>query len=129
MRITVLLITSLFTLPAASDTACQSQFTVVADCYETRGRAQAYNGTPSIRIWKVGTSRLLGIKDDHFEHLPIVVKENIEFGVKIFADFVVCPLSPDQPGHMQIVCVESAKNIRIEDYREDTNNPKITMIK
>lgn len=32
-----------------------------SSCYWTHGRIGFYNGTPAIRLWKVGTNRLLGI--------------------------------------------------------------------
>jgi hypothetical protein len=35
----------------------------------------------------------------------------------VFADFEICPLEPERKGEMQAVCIESAKNIFIEqDY-------------
>ena len=34
----------------------------------------------------------------------------------IFADFEVCPLEPEKPNVMQAACIESAKNIFVEDY-------------
>jgi len=33
---------------------------------------------------------------------------------RIFADFEVCPLEPEEAGVMQRVCIESAKNIFVE---------------
>jgi hypothetical protein len=32
----------------------------------------------------------------------------------IYADFEVCPLEPEKPGVMQAACIESAKDIDIE---------------
>ncbi len=34
-----------------------------------------------------------------------------DFDDVVYADFVVCPLTAEKPGVMQIVCVESATNI------------------
>ncbi len=34
---------------------------IAAQCYWTRGRLAFYKGTPSLRLWKIGTRRLLGI--------------------------------------------------------------------
>jgi hypothetical protein len=32
-----------------------------AACYWAHGRLSAYDGTPSFRLWKIGTRRILGI--------------------------------------------------------------------
>jgi hypothetical protein len=92
-------------------------------CYWTHGRLSAYNGTPTMRLWKIGTKRILAIHsgpgfklgDDH-ENLEPEMPENVEralnpFQNVVFADFEVCPLEPERPGVMQDVCIESAKNI------------------
>ena len=84
---------------------------------------QAANKKPSVRIWKVGTTRILGVKNQNLENLPTKVKEAFSFGAFVFADYLVCPLTKDKPGHMQMVCVESMTNIRIEGYREKPKVP------
>ena len=99
-----------------------------ASCYWTRGRLGLANGNPSIRMWKVGTKRILGIysgpstwpprtnEDSESPELPANIEKlgDALDGGNIFADFEVCPLAPDRPGRMQAVCIESAKNIFIE---------------
>jgi hypothetical protein len=104
---------------------CSTHEDLADMCYQTRGRLQVTNGTPGLRIWKVGTNRILGISGG--EQSPIAPEELLEylrFGVYIFGDFLVCPFEKDKPGWMQPVCIESAKNIRIEDYRGDSAAPK-----
>ena len=107
---------------------CETNYRIVDECYETRGRLQTANGNPSVRIWKVGTKRVLGVINENLENLPKKVKEKFSFGVFVFADYKVCPLTKEKPGRMQMVCVESMKNIRIEDYRENPDVPVITRI-
>jgi hypothetical protein len=98
-----------------------------ASCYWTRGRLAAYNGTPEIRLWKIGTSRLLGIYsgpsvdrrslDNENPELPANIQERfVFFSNRIFADFEVCPLEPERRGWMQAACIESGKNIRLEEF-------------
>ena len=92
----------------------------------------AYNGNPTFRMWKVGTNRLLGLTglqwgEDFIG--PEIVKNNIGFGIIVFGDFIVCPFSRDKPGHMQYACIQKAENLRIEDYKEDLETPKITYLK
>lgn len=97
-----------------------------ASCYWTHGRLSFYNGTPSYRLWKIGTRRILAVHsgpsvkrgtqwDNENPELPA----NVERAFKgpfnlIFADFEVCPLEPEKAGVMQRMCIESAKNIFAE---------------
>ena len=83
----------------------------VGPCYTVRGRLSYYNGTPSTRIWIVGTHRMLGIPSEDSD-LPMNVKELLKsFDDRIFADFVVCPLMKDRHGEMRMVSVKSATRI------------------
>jgi hypothetical protein len=77
-----------------------------------------WNGTPTLRIWVVGTQRILGIPSDETD-FPLKyskVPANVERllvgdGTNIFADFVVCPLTKERPGTMRMVFVKSASRI------------------
>ena len=91
-------------------------------CYWTRGRLGYSNGTPAYRIWKIGTKRLVGIysgpsvdrrgSDNEDPELPASVKRVFDPpNNRVFADFEICPLEPERPGHMQAACIESAKNV------------------
>jgi hypothetical protein len=92
-------------------------------CYWTHGRINAGNGTPSFRLWIVGTHHKLGIysgpsvdregsPDNEYHELPANLLQKFKpFKNWVFADFEVCPLEPERPGEMQAACVESAKNI------------------
>ena len=111
-----------------------------SQCYWTHSRLSVYNGNPSLRIWKIGTRRILGvfngpshfpprtIADDESPDLPVSLERAYEadhsrwkksevryyeFPI-IFADFEVCPLEPERKGEMQAVCVESAENIFLQ---------------
>jgi hypothetical protein len=99
-------------------------------CYWTHGRLGMGNGTPSYRLWKIGSHRVLGIYsgpsvdryglDSEGPELPsnVVWKlwetKDTHFANRIFGDFEVCPLEPEKRGVMQAACIESAKNIVIE---------------
>ena len=127
MKYLAFILSTLLSLPAFAS-YCETNYRIVDECYETRGRLQAANGNPSVRIWKVGTKRVLGVRNENLENLPTKAKEEFSFGVFVFADYKVCPLTKEKPGHMQMVCVESMKNIRIEDYRENPDVPVVTRI-
>lgn len=107
---------------------------IAHSCYWTRGRLRFGNGTPALRLWKIGTHRILGIYsgpssynptaqdpdkgDDENPQLP----ENVErvfarsraakgYTDPIFGDFEVCPLEPERPHVMQAACIASAKDL------------------
>ncbi len=89
-----------------------------------------HDGTPSFRLWKIGTHRMLAIYSGpsvDFAVDDLGDNEHPEFPANIqrvfrppdrpllFADFEVCPLEPEKPNVMQAACIESAKNIFVED--------------
>ena len=112
-----------------------------AMCYWTHGRLSIYNGSPSFRIWQIGTRHILGVFNGP-PHYPARTNDDIEnpelpselyrayeadnrrlkreTGIMwalpppAFADFEVCRLRQEIKGWMQAVCIESAKNIFIE---------------
>jgi hypothetical protein len=96
-------------------------------CYLTHGRLNVANGTPSIRLWKIGTKRILAIhsgpgfkvgddRENESPELPANVERALsksKYG-SIFGDFEICPLEPEVPGGMQDACIESGRNF-VED--------------
>jgi len=108
--------------------ACKERPEVVDQCYMTRGRFAVYNGNPSFRIWKVGTNRLLGVREGSPED-PMMPHE-LFYGIdaRVFADFLVCPLTKERPGWMQMVCVQSAENIRVEKFNTVTGEVEKTFV-
>ena len=97
-----------------------------ASCYWIHGRLSFYNGTPSYRLWRTGTRRLLGIYsgpsvdrlglDNEDPEFPAIVRQKFKPSKnQIFGDFEVCPLEPQKDGAMQAACIESAKNIVVEN--------------
>jgi hypothetical protein len=102
---------------AAPPLRCKGSPKLVGVCYVVHGRATYGNGTPALRIWPVGTRRMLGvtagrISDDADD--PIVPKQlAFDPSKKAFGDFEVCPFAPERIGAMQMVCVEAVKNLSI----------------
>ena len=43
--------------------SCKDHPMVSGPCFKVRGRMAFYNGAPSLRIWPVGTERILGISE------------------------------------------------------------------
>src|ERR1700682_30925 len=95
-------------------------------CYWTHGRLAAYNGTPTMRLWKIGTKRVLAIhsgpgfkrgdnKENENPEVPAKVDQAFKTDLtRVFGDFEICPLETERRGEMQVVCIESAKNIFAE---------------
>jgi hypothetical protein len=97
------------------DSVCSHRGTFSGPCVTVHGRMFGANGTPGVRIWKVGTGRVLGVyneTDTGTCRLPHELWTSLPSHV-IYADFVVRPLAADRPGVMQMVCVASATKIVI----------------
>ncbi len=122
--VTTILITGVFlsafgrpATPVQAEPPCHENPNIVGPCQKIRGVLRAWNGTPTYRISRVGTRRILGIDEwpkrlAGYCGLPQYLRDTIEKGHKeIVADFVVCPLTKSRPGWMQIVCVDSATRV------------------
>jgi hypothetical protein len=95
-------------------------------CRTVHGRIFAANGNPSIRIWVVGTKRILGVGtqdelslDDFPANLRRLWlrKGPSLFDASIYGDFRVCASEPQRPGWMQMVRVVRASRLVAGEYR------------
>ena len=98
--------------------SCRARPDLVGKCFTVRGRLSVYNGTPSIRLWPIGSKRLLGVLDPEGSSgelgpstIPATIKGQLDWDKEIFGDFLVCPLTRARPGRMRTVCIESGKNL------------------
>ena len=89
--------------------ACSSDPDLVGSCFKVHGRISAYNGTPTLRIWRIGTDRLLGVDDEI--PVPESLSRQLDWDVNAYADFEVCPFTREREGEMQRVCVQSVEHI------------------
>jgi hypothetical protein len=101
-------------MPIDSAKGCKANPAVVDKCFSVAGQVSVYNGTPAVRIAPNGGKRLLGVLPSENEIMPAQLKERISPDRGVFAEMEVCPFSKRKPGHMQFVCVESAKNVTME---------------
>ena len=122
----LILISSVWAEPQSTPKAdsCRARPDLVGKCFNVHGRLSVYNGTPSIRLWPIGTKRLLGIIDPTDVSnapgstiLPLDIKSKLDWNKDVFGDFVVCPLAVSKPGRMQTVCIESGKNLTIHEHK------------
>jgi hypothetical protein len=100
----------------ANEKSCRAHPQLIGRCFTVRGRLSVYNGTPARRLWRIGTKRVLGISEQRFaatgyRNVPEDIESKLNQDVAIFGDFVVCPFTRSKPGEMQLVCIESAKNL------------------
>lgn len=66
------------------------------------------NGTPSARIWRIGSKRILGVPT---ESVPESIAPHFgDFDDVVTGDLKVCPLTRQRPGVKQMVCVEAARH-------------------
>lgn len=105
----------------AQDANCSLSARRVGECFRVHGRLSFSETAPEIRLWPVGTHRVLGVLswDGQEEHaLSEAMLERLWGGrdipSRIWGDFEVCPLSPEQPGRMQMVCLLSAHKLFVQ---------------
>ena len=122
----LILISSVYagTQPTPQEHSCQRRPDVVGKCFSVHGRLSVYNGTPSIRLWPLGTRRLLGIIDPNDVSntpgptiLPVDIKNKLDWDKDVLGDFTVCPLTKQQAGRMQTVCIASGKKLVVRERR------------
>jgi len=105
--------------PGAQPVAWKCQARPVEACAKRHGRLSSQNGI-ALKIWIIGTTRVLGLEND-FEDLPEQVRKYLymtsENHSYIFGDFDVCPVEPDTPGRSRRVCVAGAQNLVVQPLR------------
>ncbi len=92
-----------------SDKGCQNNPEVIGPCFTVHDRISVYNGTPGVRMWKIGTTHLLGVLPSENEIMPAAIKTEPGVDTQIYGDYLVCPFTQEKKGHMQMACIESAK--------------------
>ena len=103
-------------VPAEIDKSCKEHPLLVGKCFTVHGRLTVYNGAPALRIWRVGTRRMLGISEQRFSvpgyrNVPEDMQKQINQDTALWGDYVVCPFTRPRSGEMQLVCIEKGKNL------------------
>ncbi len=106
-------------LQSDSKNSCREHPQLIGKCFRLHGRLSVYNGAPAVRLWRVGTSRMLGVSEQRFNdpgyrNLPESLEQKLTQDNEIFGDFLVCPFTRSKPGEMQLICIESATKLRIQ---------------
>jgi hypothetical protein len=112
----------IFTHPVSAQTGapaalkpCHNQPSLVGKCFTVRGRLSLYNGAPTIRLWRAGTKRMLGVSASYsregYSSIPEELEKQLNWENELWGDFLVCPFTPQRPKEMQLICIESGKKI------------------
>ncbi|HEY6806277.1 MAG TPA: hypothetical protein VI306_22045 [Pyrinomonadaceae bacterium] len=113
------LISSASTSITPQDKSCREHPKLVGACFKVHGRLTVYNGAPALRLFRLGTKRVLGISEQRFalagyKNVPDEIKEKIDQDHDLIGDYVVCPFTRERRGEMQLVCIESVANLQVK---------------
>ena len=103
----------------ADDKPCSKHPQLVGTCFTVRGRLSVYNGAPALRIWRIGTKRILGVSEQRFavpgyRNVPENIRAEIDQDKALFGDYVVCPFTKPKENEMQMVCIEKVTNLVVK---------------
>ena len=94
---------------------CREQPALIGRCFVVRGRLSLYNGAPTIRLWRAGTKRMLGVSGSYaqagYRSVPAEVEKQLSWETELWGEYLVCPFTLQRPGEMQMICIEAGKKI------------------
>jgi hypothetical protein len=66
---------------------------------------------------------MLGVSEQRFalpgyRNVPVDIENKLDTDSEMFGDFLVCPFTRSQPGEMQLVCIESGKNLVVRKRKQ-----------
>ena len=97
-------------------------------CFTHHGRLSSQNGI-ALKVWLIGTTRVLGVETD-VDDVPPSVRKYLDLTSPdysyIYGDFSICPLEPDVPGRMRRVCVTGAEKLVVQ--RVDGSEPAFRLV-
>ena len=103
----------------AEQPKCKGNPKVIGACYSVHGRLSRGADTVILRLWPVGTKRILGITGGPTlaDADAAILPQSLKFPLgdeDIYGDFEVCPFTPERKGAMQFVCIESASHVVVK---------------
>lgn len=94
---------------------CRAQPALVGKCFRVYGRLALYNGAPTIRLWRAGTKRVLGVSGGYaregYSSIPEELEQRLTWETELWGDYLVCPYTRRRPGEMQLICIEAGKGV------------------
>lgn len=107
-----------------SEQPCREHPKVKAgSCFWFKGRAGIYNGAPVVRLWRVGTPRILGVSGGMalpgYASVPKSLTDALAGSLDryVFGEFEFCPYVTDRPGVMRLGCVNGARRLIVKSVR------------
>jgi hypothetical protein len=96
--------------------SCREHPQLVGKCYTVHGSLSVYNGNPAVRLRRIGTKRIFGVSDQRFKlpdyrNIPESLAHQLNGENELVGDFRICPFTRSKAGEMQLICIESAKNV------------------
>jgi hypothetical protein len=91
----------------------------VEACFTQRGRLSSQNGVARM-MWLIGTIRIVRVENDEDEIPGIVEKYLVMTSPNhsyIYGEFEICPLAPDEPGHMRPACISGGRKLVVQNLR------------
>jgi hypothetical protein len=84
--------------------------------FTVHGRLRNYMGYAQMRIWIVGSTRIVGVEDEtpESEKIAALFPESGWFDYAVYGDFTIEPLAPDIKGHKRPVRILKVKNVVME---------------
>ncbi len=103
--------------------SCRAHPQLIGQCFNVHGRLSTYNGAPAVRLWRIGSTRVLGVSDQRFKlpdyrNLPDSLAQQLNGENEIVGDFLVCPFTKPKLREMQLVCIESAKKTVVRNRKQ-----------
>jgi hypothetical protein len=101
------------------ESACKNSSKLIGQCFTVHGRLSLWNGTPGVRIWRVGTKRIIGVFDasgeeDGGDAVPRSVAKLLApdpYRTDVYGDYEVCPFDRERLGVMQNVCIAETSHL------------------
>ena len=102
-----------------ADRVCSSSDSIfVAQCFTVHARLVPGADNILVRIWPVGTTRILGYADGALKcSLPPKIDSLMTAEQVVFADVVVRPVTRSRPGYMRFVCIATATRLVVRPIR------------
>jgi hypothetical protein len=91
--------------------SCQTDPDLAGACYSIRGRVGLGSNGISMRLWQVGTEKVMNLGEGM---LPDELSSLVTPETRVYANMIVCPLASNIPRVMPTVCIESASNLQRE---------------
>ncbi len=109
---------ALLLLPVAAQAHNRGWFPrAVGECGWVYGRYAIYNGSGVRRIWVIGTTHMLNLRDSD-DNVPQILEDRADrlIGDQVaYGQFYACALERFRRGHMQQIRIQRVRNLIIRE--------------